>query len=139
MRYGFMSNFRRSWSAKGQRAILPQQQAFINSSLYSAVAPATGQTFHLRNLSEMDTAPEIIFLTELKKQHPAPPVVVVSANAPGHRPQVLHKLPGLSIIYLPAYSPELNPVERFFAELRRSTANRIFKTIDLLRSIKSGK
>jgi transposase len=33
---------------------------------------------------------------------------------------------------LPAYSPELNPVERWFLELRRALSNRIFETIELL-------
>lgn len=127
-----MSNFRRSWSEVGKKAVLPQQQAFINSYLYSAVAPVTGQTFHLMNLSDMDTETETIFLTELKKQHPNQHVVVVIDNAPCHRPKILHKIPGLSIIYLPSYSPQLNPVERFFEELRRATANRIFKTMDEL-------
>jgi len=35
----------------------------------------------------------------------------------------------LSFKFLPAYSPELNPVERFFEELRRRIANRIFNRI----------
>ena len=132
MRYGFMSNFRRSWSEIGKRAVLPQQQAFINSYLYSAVAPVTGKSFHLMNLADMDTDTEKVFLTELKKQHPDEPVVVIIDNAPCHRPKILHKIPGLSLIYLPSYSPELNPTERFFEELRRSTANKIFTTMEEL-------
>ena len=32
--------------------------------------------------------------------------------------------------FLPPYSPELNPAERFFGELRKATANRIFATIE---------
>lgn len=33
---------------------------------------------------------------------------------------------------MPAYSPELNPVERFFEELRRRIANRIFNSLSEL-------
>ncbi|MBD3180666.1 hypothetical protein GF312_00135 [Candidatus Poribacteria bacterium] len=33
---------------------------------------------------------------------------------------------------MPAYSPELNPVERFFQELRRKIANRIFDSLEEL-------
>ena len=36
----------------------------------------------------------------------------------------------LTIIFLPSYSPELNPVERFFQEIRKVTANQIFESID---------
>lgn len=31
---------------------------------------------------------------------------------------------------LPPYSPEFNPAERFFGELRKATANQIFETIE---------
>ena len=40
-----------------------------------------------------------------------------------HWPAGLHRLP------LPRYSPELNPPERWFEELRKSLANRIFDTL----------
>ncbi len=132
MRYGMMSNFRRSWSKIGARAILPQKQAFLNSYLYSAIAPATGDSFHLLGLEDMDTTTEEIFLIELKKKHPEKNVIVVIDNAPCHRPKVLHAISGITLIYLPPYSPELNPVERFFEELRRATANEIFTTMENL-------
>ena len=124
-----MSNFRRSWSKRGERAVINQQQAFSNSYLFSAISPATGKDFHLMGLSDMNVKTEYIFLTELKKQHPNENVVVVIDNAPCHRPIVLHTIPGMVLIYLPPYSPELNPVERYFEELRRSTANEIFTSM----------
>ncbi len=125
-----MSNFRRSWSPVGVRAVLDQQQAFQNSYLYTAVAPLTGDSFHLLGFTDMDTSSEVLFLVELKKQHPHEHVVVVIDNAPCHRPKVVHSIPGLSIIYLPSYSPELNPTERFFEEIRKATANEIFTDLD---------
>ena len=130
MRYGLMSNFRRSWSKVGRRAVMPQKQAFSNSYLYSAVAPVTGDDFHLIGLDSMNAQTEALFLTELKKKHPDQQVVVVMDNAPCHRPNILHTIPGLTIIYLPPYSPELNPVERYFEELRRATANELFTTME---------
>ena len=36
----------------------------------------------------------------------------------------------LTIIFLPSYSPELNPTERFFQEMRKVNANRIFENIE---------
>lgn len=130
MRYGMMSNFRRSWSLVGERAILPQKQAFLNSYLFTAINPLNGDTFHLLGFNDMSTETEYIFLTELKKIHPYEHVIVVMDNAPCHRPLILHSIEGLTLIKLPPYSPELNPVERFFEEIRRSTANRIFDTIE---------
>jgi len=57
-------------------------------------------------------------------------VVLVWDNAPCHRPLIHRTIPGLIVLFLPPYSPELNPAERFFEELRKSTANRIFKSIE---------
>ena len=61
--------------------------------------------------------------------------MVVIDNAPCHRPEILHAISGLSLIYLPPYSPELNPCERFFEELRRSTANEIYSSIENVEKI----
>ena len=36
----------------------------------------------------------------------------------------------LTPIFLPSYSPELNSVERFYGEVRKSTANRLFENIE---------
>ena len=127
-----MSNFRRSWSKKGERAVLPQKQAFLNSYLFTAINPITGDSFHLLGFDDMSTSSEYIFLTELKKQHPLQNVVVVIDNAPCHRPKILHSIEGLTLIKLPPYSPELNPVERFFEEVRRSTCNQVFSTLEVL-------
>lgn len=123
-----MSNLRRSWSLVGERAVLPQQQAYSNEYLYSALAPVTGDNFHLL-LPAMTADITHLFLTELKKQHPNQHVVVVWDNAPCHRRKDMREIKGLTVVRLPSYSPELNPVERYFEEIRRVTANRVFKSL----------
>ena len=57
-------------------------------------------------------------------------VILIWDNAPCHKPKVHRGIPGLIVLFLPPYSPELNPTERFFEELRKATANQIFKTIE---------
>jgi hypothetical protein len=37
---------------------------------------------------------------------------------------------GVQLVYLPAYSPELNPVERVFCELRRCVEGVLYETIE---------
>lgn len=129
MRYGLISNFKRSWSKIGERTIIDSQQSFDNRYLFSAVAPLSGNSFHLSGIDGFDTEAAHTFLLELKKQHKNKTVIVVWDNAPCHRPRIHREIQGLIVIFLPPYSPELNPVERFFEELRKATANRIFKTI----------
>lgn len=124
-----MSNLRRSWSPVGSRTCINQQQAYSNSYLYTALSPLTGEDFHLL-LPTMTSDLMFVFLTELKKNHPHQDVFVVLDNAPCHRRKDLHEIEGLTLIHLPPYSPELNPVERFFEEIRRATANRVFESLE---------
>lgn len=130
MRYGLISNFRRSWSKVGERTIIDKQQSFENRYLFSAVAPLSGKSFHLSGIDGFDAEAANTFLLELKKQYPKTTVVLVWDNAPCHRPKVHREIPGLIVLFLPPYSPELNPAERFFEELRKATSNQIFKTIE---------
>ena len=130
MRYGLISNFRRSWSKVGERTIIDSQQSFDNRYLFSAVSPLSGKSFHLCGIDGFDSGAAHTFLLELKRSHPNKMVVLVWDNAPCHRPLIHRTIPGLIVLFLPPYSPELNPAERFFEELRKATANRIFKTIE---------
>ena len=126
LRYGLMTNLRRSWSKVGARAVLPQQMGYANRYLFSALAPLTGESFHLIGFEAMDSDTQSAFLEALKRKHLHEHVVVVVDNAPCHRRKDLREIPGLSLVFLPPYAPELNPVERFFEEIRRATANIVF-------------
>jgi transposase len=55
---------------------------------------------------------------------------MVFDNAPSHRPKIVRERKNITCVFLPPYSPELNPAERFFGEIRKSTANQIFETLD---------
>lgn len=129
MRYELISNFRRIWSRVGIRTVIDSQQSFDNRYLFSAVSPVTGESFHLTSIDGFDSTAAHVFLTELKKQHLHETVILVWDNAPCHRPKIHREIEGLIVLFLQPYSPELNPTERFFEELRKSTANQIFKTI----------
>jgi transposase len=130
MRYGLISNFRRSWSRVGERTVIDSQQSFENRYLFSAVSPLTGDSFHLTSIEGFDSAAAYSFLRELKKKHRDTLTIVVWDNAPCHRPIMHREIEGLIVLFLPPYSPELNPAERFFEELRKATANQIFTTIE---------
>jgi transposase len=132
MRYGLMSNVRCSWSKVGIRTVFPNQQEFANRYLYSAIDPIEGNSHHLIGFDDTSTEQTNLFIASLQERYPDDHLVIVWDNAPFHKPKTLHRR-HLTLIYLPAYSPQLNPVERFFGELRKITANKIFtEGIDLL-------
>ena len=70
-------------------------------------------------------------------------VVLTIDNAPRHRgllvEEALRDNPHLEFYRLPSYSPNLNPIERFWKKLRRrATDNRLFDTIkDLKASVRA--
>lgn len=70
-------------------------------------------------------------------------VVLLIDNAPWHRgnpiEEALADHPHLAFYRLPSYSPQLNPIERFWKPLRRrATHNRLFDTLaDLKQSIRN--
>jgi DDE superfamily endonuclease len=70
-------------------------------------------------------------------------VVLTIDNAPWHRGALINEAladnPHLEFYRLPSYSPNLNPIERFWKKLRRrATHNRLFDTIkDLKASVRS--
>jgi transposase len=130
MRYGLISNFRRSWSKVGERTVIDSQQVYDNRYLFSALSPISGQSFHISSVDSFSSEAAHVFLKELKKKYQDKTVIIIWDNAPCHRPKVLREILGVIILFLPPYSPELNPAERFFEELRKSTANQIFDTID---------
>ncbi len=59
-------------------------------------------------------------------------------GAPGHRSGQVSWPEEIEALPLPPYSPELNPVERLFEELRRELSNRIFETVEAMMGALSG-
>lgn len=53
-------------------------------------------------------------------------------GAPSHRSKEVTYPENASLLELPAYSPELDPVERWFQEFRRELSNRTFESVGLL-------
>ena len=131
MRYGLISNYRRSWSEVGKRTELKNQMEYSNRYLYSAVNPISGKSFHLISFSDANGLNTKIFLEKLKKEYPNKHLLIIWDNAPFHRLKALHIMKNITILPLPSYSPQLNPAERFFGELRKSTANKTFENIDI--------
>jgi transposase len=76
-------------------------------------------------------------------EHECKEVVILIDNAPWHRgkpiDEALAENPHLRFKRLPSYSPQLNPIERFWKKLRRrATHNRLFDTLaDLKKSIRA--
>ena len=88
----------------------------------------------------MNTENMASFLSEVGKAHPDRHVVMVVDGASSHRAKALEIPDNVSLIRLPPYSPELNPTEILWHELReKCCANRVFETLDAVcQEVESG-
>src|ERR1700724_1095489 len=82
-----------------------------------------------------DTACFQVFLTALSRKFARQDILLVLDGAPNHRCSDL-ALPGnISLLFLPPYSPELNPKENLWDEIREKIfKNSALKSIDAVRA-----
>lgn len=99
--------------------------------LYAAVEPRTGKSFFLL-LPGLDSPCFTLFVKELRPKYRRHRLGVVLDNSPSHTSHQVSWPPHMVPLRLPPYSPELNPVERFFKELRSRLANKVFDSLATL-------
>ena len=93
--------------------------------------PATGESFCLY-MSHLDGDCFEAFLRKLKEKYPDDEIVIVMDRAGSHQSKSVRWPERVSALRLPPRSPELNPAERWFRELRRHLSNRVFDTIEAI-------
>ena len=99
---------------------------------YAAVSVADGDLDTLI-LPHVNGACMQIFLDEVAARHPHERLVMVLDGAGWHQSESLQLPPNLRLLRLPPYSPELNPVEHLWDELREKRFhNRVFDSLDAL-------
>jgi len=135
MRFGLMTNEKRSWNKVGERTRLPNQMEYANRYLYSAVSPVDGDSVHVIGFSDANAQTTDLFLDEINKEFPDTLNIIIWDNAPFHKSKILHSKENISILTLPSYGQELNPTERFFGEMRKATANKIHKDINTIEKL----
>jgi hypothetical protein len=129
MRVGQKGTVRRVWAAKGSRPRAPRAMGFESTYLFGAVCPGRGAAAGL--VLPVATAEAMaLHLAEISTQvAPGAHAVVVLDQAGHHDAKALagRVPPNLSLLPLPPYSPELNPMELAWQDLRRrDLANRVF-------------
>ena len=75
-----------------------------------------------------------LFLQHLRQELGEGPIGVVLDNSGSHRSGEVSWPEDLHPLYLPPYSPELNPAEQVFRHLRKKLSNAVFTTLDELQN-----
>ncbi|WP_367368699.1 IS630 family transposase [Schleiferilactobacillus harbinensis] len=97
---------------------------------YRAVSPDTGDHFFLV-LPYCKTDCMNIFLKELAAAYPDNDIILICDNAVWHKSKGLEVPDNITILHIPPYTPEMNPIEQIWAELRkRGFTNCVFQTLE---------
>lgn len=97
---------------------------------YSALSPQTGDCFSIITPC-CNTEAMNYFLTELTHHYIHYRILLILDKAGWHVSKQLKQIENLQLMYLPPYSPELNPVELLWRETRKKYFhNRIFNSLD---------
>lgn len=103
----------RTWAPKGQTPVL--QYAF-NWKTLSAMAGITWWNFYFRLFPGSIRAPQVVEFLKHLRRHLRRPLLIVWDRLAAHRSALVRDFSAsqkgrIAVEYLPAYAPELNPVE----------------------------
>jgi transposase len=103
---------------------------FKNFYLYTAVKPISGESFSYL-LPQVNTECFNAYLCELAQEMTGRKLVLIMDGAGWHKSDTLIIPDNIEIMYLPPYSPELNPVETLWEHIKRHTIkNKIYDTLN---------
>lgn len=124
----------RVWAERGSRPSAPRDQRYDWAYLFGAVCPARDAGAALV-LPQADGAAMNLHLAEISRHVTAGAHAVLTLDGAGwHQIGGKLKVPSnISLLHLPPYSPELNPVENIWQFLRQNQlSNRVFDSYDAI-------
>jgi transposase len=136
-RLGLLPVVRRIWAPKGQRPTAAVERHYEWLYVYGFVRPRTGQSWWCL-LPTVSTAAFALALATFARDegidadHRA---LLVVDQAGWHSSGALVMPEGMDLVFLPAYSPELQPAERLWTLVDEPLANRAFADLDALETV----
>ena len=120
-RFGLLPVQRRRMTLRGVKPVGSVQYCFENFYVYGAVEPTTGESFFLE-LPYRNTVHFQIFLEEFAHHYQDTLNIVLLDNGSCHKAKALVIPDNVACLFLPPYSPELNPIERLWQDMKAQLA-----------------
>ena len=128
-RYGLIPVVRRCWTLRGLRPVAPYRTKYEWGYLYSALEVDGQHAAEFLCLPRVGLEMSQLFLEQLAARDPEAEHVVIWDQAGFHlRPDSPELPKGVHLVPLPAYSPELNPVEIIGDLIKDRIANTVWNT-----------
>lgn len=130
-RFGLFTRAGKGLTAKGVKPVCRFQQVFQYTYLFGAYSPITGDHFQLE-LPHCSADTFQIFLDQFAAERPTELKVMLLDNGAFHKARRLRWPTGIIPLFLPPYSPELNPAEKIWWRFKRAFTNKTFESLDQL-------
>lgn len=128
-RFGRMNDIKRCWSFTGHRPTVAKQMIREYSYIYGAFSPIDGSSDMLI-LPCMTSEAMNIFLKELSQRRPKQFILLICDGASNHNIKSLEVPDNIMIKHMPSYSPQLNPSENIWEEIKEKFfRNKIFSSM----------
>lgn len=108
---------RRRITRAGIRPIISSEIKREYGYLFGMIEPLTGKDFMLE-MPSLETATMQVFMDEFSQEDPQSLHLILVDNATSHTTEKLQVGENIVFIFLPANAPELNPIERFWRQLK---------------------
>jgi hypothetical protein len=128
LRAGTRTELSRKWAPTGHRPIAPVKIGYENTYLYLTICPFNGKGF-ATFLPKLDSASFGWFIQKVEDTI-AQKSLFIADGAKAHKEELFNESK-LVFKKLPPACPELNPIERFFKEVRKHLKNRVFESLKI--------
>ena len=128
--FGRINKPKYCWCMKGVRPSVPCHHIREYRYVYGAVEPMTGEGSFLI-MPYCNTACMNYFLDDLSKQYPDDVILLCCDGAAWHKAAALKIPDNIYLFFIPPYTPEMNPIEQIWKELRKmGFRNEVFATLE---------
>ena len=130
-RFGLITTKRRRITARGVKPIRRHQNRYQNYYVYGTVNPFTGESLFI-NFSKLNSVTFQAFLNEVSLEYHDAFNIIVLDNAPAHTAKKIVIPDNIRLVFQPPYSPEVNPIERFWQFIKDKLAWQFFDNLQSL-------
>ncbi len=128
--YGRINKPKYCWCKKGERPCVPCHHIREYRYVYGAVEPLTGESCFLI-MPYCNTQCMNVFLNELSETFPDDFIVLVCDGAAWHKSKGLNIPKNIELVFIPPYTPEMNPIEQIWKEIRMiGFRNEVFSSLE---------
>ena len=130
-RFGLLTILRRMITAKGIKPVAPFLHRFDNLYLFGAFSPITGSSC-LLEMPHCNSQMFQLFLNQLSTQNATEFKILVLDNGAFHHAKRLIVPDNIALIFLPPYSPELNPAEKMWRYFKDRVSMIAYNSLEML-------